>query len=35
MIELLEQPDKIKLTRKTVLPTFIRSAIEELAMVKI
>jgi GMP synthase-like glutamine amidotransferase len=35
MIDLLEQPDKIKLTRKTVLPLFIRSAIEDLSLVKI
>lgn len=35
MIDLLEQPDKIKLTRKTVLPNFLRNAIEELTAVKI
>lgn len=34
MIDLLEQPDKIKLTRKTVIPEFLRSAIKELAPVK-
>ncbi len=35
MIDLLEQPDKIKLTRKTVLPNFLRNAIEELSVIKI
>ncbi|QQS37604.1 MAG: GMP synthase [Ignavibacteriales bacterium] len=35
MIDLLEQPDKIKLTRKTVLPNFLRNAIEELTSVNI
>jgi GMP synthase-like glutamine amidotransferase len=35
MIDLLEQPDKIKLTRKTILPTFLRTAIDELTLVKI
>ncbi len=30
MIKLLEQPDKIKLTRKTILPNFLKNAIKDL-----
>lgn len=33
MLRLLEDPKATKLTRKTVLPTFLRIAIEELNMV--
>ncbi len=33
MLEWLEHPDKIKLTRKTVLPVFLKSAIDELTFV--
>lgn len=35
MLDLLEKPEAIKLTRKTVLPTFLRIAIEELNTVLI
>jgi hypothetical protein len=30
MIDLLDQPDKIKLTRRTVLPNFLKEAIKNL-----
>ncbi|HSP88497.1 MAG TPA: hypothetical protein VLN45_10220, partial [Ignavibacteriaceae bacterium] len=30
MISLLEEPDKIKLTRKTVLPAFLKEAIQNI-----
>jgi hypothetical protein len=30
MISLLEKPDKVKLTRKTVLPNFLKVALEKL-----
>lgn len=35
MIGFLEHPDKIKLTRKTVLPTFLNEAIDKLALTKV
>lgn len=35
MIALLEQPDKIKLTRKTVIPSFISNAINDLISVSV
>ena len=35
MIALLEQPDKIKLTRKTVIPSFINNAINDLISVSV
>jgi homoserine O-succinyltransferase len=35
MIGLLEQPDKIKLTRKTVIPTFLNNAINNLISVTV
>lgn len=35
MIGFLEHPDKIKLTRKTVLPTFLQNAIDQLTSVKV
>jgi len=35
MIALLEQPDKIKLTRKTIIPAFINNAINELISVTV
>ena len=35
MIGFLEHPDKIKLTRKTVLPTFLNNAIDQLTSVKV
>lgn len=35
MIELLEHPDKIKLTRKTVLPAFLNNAIDQLTSIKV
>lgn len=35
MIEWLEDDDKIKLTRKTVLPSFLNNAINELSIIKV
>lgn len=35
MIKWLEDDDKIKLTRKTVLPSFLNSAINELTSIKV
>ncbi|HCY77052.1 MAG TPA: GMP synthase [Ignavibacteriales bacterium] len=35
MIGLLEHPDKIKLTRKTVLPSFLNNAIEQLTSITV
>ncbi len=35
MIGFLEHPDKIKLTRKTVLPTFLNNAINDLISIKV
>lgn len=35
MIGLLEHPDKIKLTRKTVIPTFLDNAINKLFLIKV
>ena len=35
MIGLLEQPDKIKLTRKTVIPTFLNNAINDLISITV
>ncbi len=35
MIGFLEHPDKIKLTRKTVLPTFLNNAIDQLTSIKV
>ena len=32
MLDYLEQDDKIKLTRKTILPTFLNNAIKSLAL---
>jgi len=33
MMELLEQPDSVKLTRKTVIPNFLNTAIDELSKI--
>jgi len=35
MMELLEQPDSVKLTRKTVIPNFLNTAIDELSKILI
>jgi homoserine O-succinyltransferase/O-acetyltransferase len=35
MIEWLKHPDKINLTRKTVLPNFLNKAVEELSKVTV